>query len=245
MEGTMGRRTLLLVAALVIAALGTTGVFLYVNGVDERAQADYDLVEVLVATAPINAGTSVEEAVDAGAFDLRQYLRKSVEGLPALSDTAAIEGQVALVPIAAGEPILESQFGEVNQTGALPIPEEKMAISVELSDPARVAGFAVPGSHVAIFMTTSGDAGSDTTRLLLDDIEVIATGETTVAPADVASDQPTEDLPTALLTLAVDQTEAQKIVYGSQHGQLHFALRREDSTVSDTDPGTSANNLFD
>jgi pilus assembly protein CpaB len=244
MEGTMGRRTLLLVAALVIAALGTTGVFLYVNGVDERAQADYDLVEVLVATAPINAGTSVEEAADAGAFDLRQYLRKSVEGLPALSDTAAIEGQVALVPIAAGEPILESQFGEANQTGALPIPEEKMAVSVELSDPARVAGFAVPGSRVAIFLTTSSDAGADSTRLLLNDIEVIATGETTIAPADAAN-QPTEDLPTALLTLAVNQAEAQKIVYGSQHGQMHFGLLREDSVVSETDPGTSSNNLFD
>jgi pilus assembly protein CpaB len=245
MEGTMGRRTLLLVAALVIAALGTTGVFLYVNGVDERAQADYDLVEILVATAPINAGTPVEEAVDAGAFDLRPYLSKSVEDLPALGDTAAIEGQVSLVPIAAGQPILESQFGEANQTGTLPIPEGKMAVSVELSDPARVAGFAVPGSRVAIFLTTSSDAGSDSTRLLLNDIEVIATGETTITPADAASNQPAEDLPTALLTLAVNQTEAQKIVYGSQHGQMHFGLLREDSDVSETDPGTSSDNLFD
>jgi pilus assembly protein CpaB len=151
---------------------------------------------------------------------------------------------VALVPIAAGEPILETQFGDVNQTGALPIPEGKMAVSVELDDPARVAGFVVPGSRVAIFLTTGSGDEQDSTRLLLSDIEVIAAGQTTAAPADAES-QPTEELPTALLTLAVDQVEAQKIVYGSQHGQMHFGLLREDSDVSETDPGTSSDNLFD
>ena len=36
----MGRRTLLLVAAFVVAALGTTLVFLYVHGANDRALAD-------------------------------------------------------------------------------------------------------------------------------------------------------------------------------------------------------------
>jgi pilus assembly protein CpaB len=46
----MGRRTMLLVAAFVVAALGTTLVFLYVNGVNDRAVADQKQVRVLVAT---------------------------------------------------------------------------------------------------------------------------------------------------------------------------------------------------
>jgi pilus assembly protein CpaB len=245
MEGTMGRRTLLLVTALVIAALGTTGVFLYVNGVDERAQADYDLVEVLVATNLIPAGTSAQEAQDAGSLDLRPFLRNSLEGLPALSDISGIDDQVALAPIAAGEPILESQFGEANQTGTLPIPPEKMAVSVQLDDPARVAGFVGPKSRVAIFLTSADAGGDQTTRLLLDDIEVIAAGQTTVTESSGSDEQgQTEELPRALLTLAVDQEEAQKIVYGTQNGRMYFALLREDSTVDPTDPGTSADNLF-
>jgi pilus assembly protein CpaB len=244
MEGTMGRRTLLLVAALVIAALGTTGVFLYVNGVDERAQADYDLVEVLVATAPIAVGTTAQEASDSGTLELRPFLRKSLQGMPALSDISGIADKVALAPIAAGEPILEGQFGEENQTGTLPIPEGKLAVSVQLDDPARVAGFVGAGSRVAIFLTTGTGGDSDETRLLLSNIEVIAAGQTTQTPVTSAS-QPTEDLPKALLTLAVSQEEAQKIVYGSQHGQMHFGLLREDSEVTATVPGTSAGNLFD
>jgi pilus assembly protein CpaB len=196
-----------------------------------------------VATAPIAAGTTAQEASDAGALDRRAFLRQSLEGLPALSDISGIADQVARAPIAAGEPILESQFGRESQTGSLVIPREKMAVSVELTDPARVAGFVEPGSKVAIF-TTSGDGQTGTTRLLLSDIEVLAAGQTTSAPAGSES-APTEDLPKALLTLAVDQVEAQKVVYASQNGQLYFALLREDSLVSDTDPGTTSNNLFD
>ena len=177
----MGRRTLLLVAALVVAALGTTGVFLYVNGVDERASADYDLVDVLVATAPIDAGTSARDALEDGSIDTREYLRKSFEALPgALSDVTPIADQVALAPIATGEPILSSQFGAPSDSSQLPIPDGQLAVSVQLDDPARVAGFVGYQSEVAIMLTVTDDAtGGKTTRVLLDKVTVIAVGPTT------------------------------------------------------------------
>jgi hypothetical protein len=95
-EGHMGRRTLLLIAALVVAALGTTGIFLYVNGVDDRAQAGLKLVKILVATQPIAAGTTAQAASDQGAIDTQEYLKKSVDGLPVMSDIAAIATKVAI-----------------------------------------------------------------------------------------------------------------------------------------------------
>lgn len=247
----MGRRTLLLLAALVVAALGTTGVFLYVNGIDERAAADYEVVEVLVATTPIAIGTTAQAAQDGGALELRPFLRKSVEGLPALSDITGIAGKVALAPIAAGSPILETQFGASGQTSALPIPEGKLAVSVQLGDPARVAGFVGPGSHVAVFLTTvqtSGSAvGQESTRVLLPDVEVIAAGATTVVTTTTQTGDAaqTEQLPKAILTLAVDQVEAQKVVYGSQHGQMYFGLLTATSKVDKGADGTNADNLFD
>jgi len=240
----MGRRTLLLLAALVVAALGTTGVFLYVNGINQRAEADYDLVEVLVATTPIAAGTTAQAAQDAAALDLRSFLRKSLEGLPALSDISGIADKVALAPIAAGEPILATQFGDSGETTSLPIPEGKLAVSVQLGDPARVAGFVGPSSEVAVFLTTEA-AGAETTRVLLPRVSVIAAGTTTVVTPDAAAAASAEVLPKALLTLAVDQRDAQRLVYASQHGQLYFALLDKNSEVSDTEPGTTADNLFD
>ncbi len=243
----MGRRTLLLIAALVVAALGTTGVFLYVNGVDERAGADFELVEILVATAPIDAGTTAQSASELGAMDLREYLAKSIEGLPALSDISSIATQVALAPIVPGEPILASQFGESADTSSLPIPDGKLAVSVELGNPARVAGFVGPGDEVAIMLTTgdeSGDNGGATlvTRVLLPNVQVIAAGATTVVPAAGAQ---AEQVPRTILTLAVDQDQAQKVVYGSQNGTMYFALRGKDARVDPNDTGTTARNLFD
>jgi pilus assembly protein CpaB len=246
----MGRRTLLLIAALVVAALGTTGVFLYVNGVDERAGADYKLVNILVATAPIAAGTSAQQASDLGAIDTREYLAKSVEGLPAMSDISAIATQVALAPIQPGEPILATQFGDLADASSLPIPDGKLAVSLQLGDPQRVAGFVTPGAEVAIMLTTaetSGpNAGQEATRFLLPSVEVIATGATTIVPTTTGtgSSAQTEALPKAIMTLAVSQAEAQKIVYGSQHGQMYFTLLGKGAKVDPGDTGTTAKNLF-
>lgn len=243
----MGRRTLLLLAALVVAALGTTGVFLYVNGIAQRAEADYDLVEILVATAPIEAGTTAQGAQDLGALELRPFLSKSLAGLPALSDISGVAEKVAVAPIAAGEPILETQFGNSGASSTLPIPDGKLALSVQLGDPARVAGFVGAGSEVAIFMSTaSANRAGDTTRLLLPKVSVIAAGSTTViaAAADDAGGAG-EAIPKTLLTLALDQREAQKVVFATQNGQLYFALLGGDAELSTADPGVTAENLFD
>jgi pilus assembly protein CpaB len=247
----MGRRTLLLIAALVVAALGTTGVFLYVNGVDKRAGADYQLVNILVATAPIPAGQTAQQASDLGAIDTREYLAKSVEGLPAMSDISAIATQAALAPIAAGQPILATMFGELADTSLLPIPDGKIAVAIQLGDPARVAGFVAPGSEVAIMLTTTSpngaSQGQQATRVLLDRVEVIATGATTLVTTTTGSGnaQQTEQLPKAIMTLAVDQAQAQKIVFGQQAGDMYFALLGKDAKVDPKDPGATAKNLFD
>ena len=79
------------------------------------------------------------------------------------------------------------------------------------------------------------------TRVLLPKATVLAAGSTTVVPQSA----PAEELPKTLLTLAVDQSEAQKVIYASQNGELYFALLDEDSQVSSTEPGTTAENLFD
>ena len=244
----MGRRTLLLVAALVVAALGTTMVFLYVNGVNDRALADQKPVQVLVATAPIAIGTTARDAQNSGALEQRTISRVSA-ARGALSDITPIADEVALGPIFVGEQIIEAKFGQPGSTSSLPIPEGKLAVSVQLADPARVAGFVAPGSDVAIFLTFDGGGGaaSEVTRVLLPKVQVIATGASTVVSTTTTTggETQTEELPKALLTLAVTQKEAQKVVYGSQHGQMYFGLLTEASEVDRSDTGVTAENLFD
>ena len=125
-------------------------------------------------------------------------------------------------------------------------------MSLNLDDPARVAGFVQPGSNVVVFLTTrersGASTGQQTTRVLLPSVEVIATGATTVVTKTTTSGDTaqTEQLPKALLTLAVDQEQAQKIVFAQSQGPVTFGLLDPDSpTINVEDPGTTADNLFD
>ena len=62
----MDRRRLLIVAAALVAALGTALVVIYARGADQRAEDRFEAVDVLVATQPITAGETVEAAQAAG-----------------------------------------------------------------------------------------------------------------------------------------------------------------------------------
>ena len=197
----MDRRKALLLVAAVIAAVGTLLVFLYVRGADTRADQRYDAVQVLRVVKPIAAGETVEAAQSAGKIESGSVSKKDL--LPdALTGTEPIAGKVATTNIYPGEQLISSKFGATGSSNGLAIPKGKIAISINLSDPSRVAGFVNPGDKVAIFLTNA-----NFTRLLLPSIQVIGAGTTTVTTTTTTTNgvAATEQLPKTLLTLAVSQ----------------------------------------
>lgn len=241
----MGRRTVLLVVALLIAALGTAMVLLYVKGIDDRATKGQQLVKVVVASETIEANESADDAIAAGKFDTREIpLTARADG--ALSSVKSIEGLVAQGRILPGEQILSAKFGQPGATGQLSIPDNKIAISVELSDPARVAGFIANGSEVAIFassdlesITPEGDKKplGSWTRLFIDRATVIGVGDTTIGTQTKKTEEDNqtstteEQIPRTIMTLAVTQQQAELIQEAAHFTSLSFALLTEDSTV--------------
>jgi pilus assembly protein CpaB len=236
----MDRRKALLAVAAVIAALGTLLVFLYVRGADSRADERYSAVQVLRIVKPIAVGETVEAAQAAGKIELGTVPQKDL--LPgALTGTEPIAGKVAVAAIYPGEQLISSKFGDAGTGSALTIPKGKIAISVNLSDPARVAGFVNPGDKVAIFLTAAGY-----TRLLLPNIQIIGAGTTTMVATtttDPAGAQSTDQLPKTLLTLAVSQAEAERILFASTSGELALGLMTPDSQIA-ASKGVTSTNLF-
>jgi pilus assembly protein CpaB len=236
----------LLIAAVLVAALGTGLVFVYVARTDERALQDQEPVQVLVAKTRIEAGTLVSNAEREGAFRLQAIPRSAlIEGY--LTDTRQISSLTAVSDIFPGEQIIAAKFAVAGTTTGLPIPDDKMAISVQLGDPQRVAGFVKPGSDVTLIVLIravprAGQPPVEVSRVLLPRVGVIAVGPTTLRPAEPGQGN-TEPLPTALLTLAVDQLQAQKIAYATRHGQLYFTLLTKESKVAPGQPVT-IDNLF-
>lgn len=248
----MDRRKALLISAAVVAALGTLLVFVYVRGADARADARYDAVEVLRVVKPLAAGESVATAQAEGKFTRGEVTNQDL--LPgALNSLDPLDGLVAVTPMYPGEQVVETKFGEAGSEAELPLPDGKLAISINLDDPARVAGFLDAGDKVAVFMTGNGEDGS-WTRLLLRNVQVIGLGSTSAttnaqAAADpeaaaAAAGADADQLPKALLTLAVTQREAERITFANANGTLSFALLNDASRVAAGDE-VNAENLFE
>jgi pilus assembly protein CpaB len=233
----MERRTLLLVAAFVVAALGTTLVFLYVNGANDRALADQRPVTVLVAAKDIPAGTTVADAEAKVLFAPKAISQDSViDG--ALGSPVTIRDKVALAPIYRGQQLIPRQFGDTSRTSPLLVPDGSIAVSVDVPESNRLGQFLTPGSLVAVFVTGSS-GGPPRTTLLLSRVQVIANGANTLTspPSDSASQG------SGLLTFAVDQKQAQKLIAGAKGGDLYFALLTKGAKTDVTDPGVSLNQI--
>jgi pilus assembly protein CpaB len=256
----MDRRRILLIIAAVVAALGTLLVFLYVRSADARAQDSVDAVQVLTASQGIAAGESYDAALAAGKIVPKGVPRSELLA-NVQSSADALKGYVALQAILPGEQIVADKFGAnaAEVSSPLGIPDKAMAISVNLTDPDRVAGFVNPGSEVAIFVTTTGAAEGETdpnagaaqvtakTKMLLPRVTVLGVGSTTpVTTTTTAEDgtQQTEQLPRTLLTLALTQDEAQQVILASKTLDVTFALLTKDSDVKPDAPETTNNDVL-
>jgi pilus assembly protein CpaB len=246
----MNRRRILLMSAAVVAALGAALVFLYVRGAEDRAEDKFDTVEVLVATQQIAAGEAANDSYESGKIVLKAVPQTQVLA-GATADGDAFTDLIALSNIYPGEQLIPEKFGgagDVQADSTLPIPKGSMAISVNLTDTARVAGFVNPGSEVAIFLSGNVQpANEDFTRLLLDRVTVIGVGSTTqvtTTTTDPEGAQTVEQLPRTLLTLSLDQDQVEKVLFAQGHGELAFALLTPDSRI-DIDAGTTAPQLFE
>jgi pilus assembly protein CpaB len=263
----MDRRKLLLILAVFVAVIGTGLVFVYVQSADSRASSKYDNVEVLKATQNIAPGESYDTALAAGKISAQPVPQNQLNaGYQTV--TTALKGKLASTEIFAGQQIIASQWDTSHTVAAptnLPIPKGMIAISVQLGDPQRVAGNVYPGSRVAIFTNGLGGPGhpvgtggaaiasgaTDTGRVavLLPDVLVLNVGDPVQASTtttDESGNQTTETLPRTLLTLAVDQKDAEKIILAEtspQGGGLVLGLLTSSSKISQT-PGTTYSDLW-
>lgn len=239
----MGRRLALLIAAVLVAALGTALVFAYVKKADNRAIADQHPVSVLVAKASVAPGTRVIDAANAGAFERREFPRDAV--VPgALSSTDPVKDQVVLTTIFPGQQLLTGMFGATAASNSsIAIPPGQIALSFSFGDPQRVAGFVQPGSNVVIFLTSALNGGVSSTRVLMPKVTVIAVGPTTITPPANPAQANPEPQPRAMLTLALTQKQAEQLIFAQGNGTMYLGLLNDKSQIT-PGPGITARNVF-
>ena len=256
----MGRRVLAVIAAAVIALVGALLVLLYARGADNRAIEAASPTAVYVSDQIVPAGTPLKDAVR---LELISETRAAAQSVPEGALTTVDDANSALVALAdipPGQFLLSASFGEVPLgEKALQVGAGKLAVSVQLSDPARVGTFVTPGSDLTVFMTyklrklgTSdedkafNDLDIQGTSVLLDTVKVIAMDEKSLNPPQNQPQNTEEDpqqgepTPSLLVTLEVTPEQATRLVHAINNYVLYAGLRGSEVTV---DPKLSVNDL--
>lgn len=243
----MGRRILAIIVAAVLALVGGVMVLLYARNADQRAVSAASPKTVYTSSLQIPAGTSIRDALR---LQMLTETQIPANGVPAGALTQVTEENaslLALTDIPQGQYVLAASFGDtpVGQR-LIQVPTGKLAVSVALSDPARVGSFVTPGSFLTVFAThpvaTKGASETDAgmaTSVLLDNIQVIGIGGTPLqggvatAPAEgdpAATEQ--QQGASFLVTLAVTPEQATKLVHAVNQYTLYAGLRGSEVKVN-------------
>jgi len=217
-----------LLIALVLAIGAAVAIYAFARSSDERAIADQQPVPVLVSAALVPAGTTLQAALDDGLVE-QSFVPIALRPTSAISEVSATtSGLIATSDLPAGQVILDGAFAaDIPDVPPIDIPDGLMAVSVLLEAPAKVGPFLRPGALIAIFDTASlgspDSGGNDVlaTRAILDKVTVLAIGPVTEKDENNAGDGAWDQ---TLVTVAVDDVQAAKLIHGAQTGALYLAL---------------------
>jgi len=253
----MGRRVISIMIALAVALFGVIGVVTYAQGADKRAVAGQGTQAVYIAASEVPRGTSAADAVARKLIVRQQVVARGVPAGALKEVGAATGGLVATSAIMQGEIVIASRFGTLAaQAQSRAVPAGKVAVTVELADPNRISPLLTPGAHIVIYDSfnvrdvkaavpvpngahlSDQAAGLRSTKVLLDDVEVIAIGDATTLPTPKPSATPdggrrqADVVSKALVTVAVTPEQAINLIHAVQTGELYAALRGVDVKVN-------------
>lgn len=148
----MRRKVIGIVAALILAGVGTVALVGFVRNAEARAQAGEELVEVYVATQVIPAGTP---ATDLDGRIRVEQVPEKVRATEGVVELATLAGRVAAVDLVPGEQLVIGRFVErsdfANRPVGVVVPEGTIEVTIELEPQRAVGGLVTAGETVAVF----------------------------------------------------------------------------------------------
>jgi pilus assembly protein CpaB len=260
----MKRRVITIVLAATLAIVGTLAVLVYVLRADARAVAGQQAVTVLVVDKAIPSGTTAGEAkskLRKETLPASSVASDALSEITADQDDLVTSADLKPGQLLLGSMLVS----EEQATGDLTIPDGKVAVTITLCSPETVAGNVRAGSEVAVFGTLvtggTGDVtaqpnctgqhkqqvgkGSGNTRVVIPKVKVLSIGPATPpTPKDddakvtnttlaAGTTGPQQDL--TLVTFAVNQDDAERLILLTQTGLPYLALLGPSATIKPDD----------
>jgi pilus assembly protein CpaB len=244
------RRTLILIAAVVIGAIAAYSLFTYIGGIEDEANDNAERVKIFKIVQDIPKGTFGDEAFAQGLIE-EDVIAKEYRPATAISDPAAIDGLVAISDLPANQVVVSNQFvsqAESLSTFSSLLKNNEVAISVSIDQVRGVAGLLVPGDFVNMMVTgagtaavegepvegTTGGAGVYTqpARFLFQKVQILAIGQSRqLEPGETTATNPdgtpVTSTSSGLLTFALPATAAQQIA-SVESGSYYLTLVPKD-----------------
>lgn len=215
-----------LMLALVFGLAGGAMTLLYLK--QKEAQASLpsldSTVPVVVATTDLTFGTVIRA-------EHLQTVRYPGDSVPvgSFTDPDSLVGQTTKVFVTTKEPILGTKLSSIGGGLSIRIPVNMRATSMSVSVVSGVSGFVIPGDRVDVVavIDRAGQVNQAVTKTILQNIEVLASGQKT----EVKGDNPVK---VQSVTLIVDPEGAEKLALALHEGKLHLVLRNPaDQGVAD------------
>jgi pilus assembly protein CpaB len=240
----MNRKPLGILLAVVLGLVGTFVLVAYVRDAEDRALAGERLVDVLVASKPVAAGTAAESL---RSVTTSERVPAKVRAQGAVTSLKSLSGLVTTTDMVAGEQVVRARFIEPGQVakgvGEVKLPLGYVEITLSLEPQRAVGGLIRPGDKVAVFGSVDaltvalpkGQANATATSLLAH--QVLVSNVQFENRANEPSRNETKTVaPTVnlLVTLAVDDATAEQILFYAEHGNVWLAAEQKDLTAAST-----------
>ena len=228
---------IVLVGALIFGVLAAVSVSRYLSSAQDYTK---NLNKVAVAKVAIPLGSKIiaeqimvvqfpKESTPDGAFDSPEKLA----------------GRVAVMNIAAKEPITESRLAPEGTAAGLSavIPEGYRAMTVKVDDAAGISGFIMPGALVDVVVVIDPREGSGMqdpiSKIVLQNIKVLANGQNIDKPENER-----EATSVKAVTLQVTPEQAEKLALAAREGKLQLIMRNQIDQGDEQTPGVNKRNLL-
>ena len=140
------------------------------------------------------------------------------------------------------EPLLESKLAPKGAGGGLPIiiNEGKRGLTMRVNEVSGVAGFVTPNTRVDVLLTMEdrNAAGEPATRIIMQDMRVLAAGQS------IQPDAEGKPQPVPVVTFLVTPEQAETLALASGQGSIQLALRNQLDTMEVKTNGTRRSALM-
>jgi pilus assembly protein CpaB len=232
------RRLIAAIAAMLLAGVGAVLLLSYVGRADLRAMAGMETVKVLVVEKRVPEGTPAEKLP--GLVTVKTLPVKAVAS-GTLSNLDPIRGRVATTDLQPGEQLLASRFIDpalLVDPNEVKIPKGMQQVSIALESQRVLGGELTPGATVGVFISLAKeDERPAQTNLVLNKVLI-----SKVQRAATSAQQQEGGAPnsaglqegTLMVTLAMTAPNAEKIVFGAEHGKIWLSLEPANAALGGT-----------